>query len=89
MARATRAILSVLLALMTAAFATWALGATWTAIGGGEMSVHGWTALALGILGTFGLTWGLMALAFKSHREGWDDQVDNTFDPGRKDHDRR
>jgi hypothetical protein len=25
-----------------------------------------------------------MALAFKSHREGWDDQVDNTLDPGRE-----
>lgn len=85
MNRIARFSLVLLLSLMTAAFCTWALGATWTAIGGGEMSFHGWTALALGILGTFGLTWGLMALAFKSHREGWDDQVDNTFDPGRRD----
>jgi hypothetical protein len=23
-----------------------------------------------------------MALAFKSDREGWDDRVDNSFDPG-------
>jgi len=30
-----------------------------------------------------GLTWGLISLAFRSHREGWDDRVDNTFDPGR------
>ena len=37
----------------------------------------------------FGAAWTilyvLMALAFKSDREGWDDQVDNRFDPGRED----
>ena len=58
-------------------------GATWALIGGGAMSVHGWIALGLGVLGTLGLTWGLMTLAFRSSREGWDDAVDNTCDPGR------
>ena len=24
-----------------------------------------------------------MGLAFRSHREGWDDRVDNSLDPGR------
>jgi hypothetical protein len=81
----TRFLLLLLLSLMVAGFSTWALGATWQAIGGGEMSVHGWTALAIGILGTFGLAWGLMALAFRSHREGWDDRVNNSLDPGRPD----
>ena len=88
-AKLTRFLLLLLLSLMVAGFSTWLLGVTWEAIGGGEMSGHGWTALALGILGTFGLAWGLMSLAFRSHREGWDDRVNNTLDPGRPpDHDR-
>lgn len=75
--------LSLLLAALVAAAATWGVAALWTAIGGHDMSVHGWIALGVGLLGTGGLTWGLMALAFRSHREGWDDQVDNSLDPGR------
>lgn len=87
--RIMRFALLLLLSFMVAGVSTWALGATWKAIGGGEMSVHGWIALALGILGTSGLAWGLMALAFLSHREGWDDRVNNSLDPGRPpDHDR-
>jgi cation transporter-like permease len=87
--RIMRFALLLLLSFMVAGVSTWALGATWEAIGGGEMSVHGWIALALGILGTSGLAWGLMALAFLSHREGWDDRVNNSLDPGRPpDHDR-
>lgn len=78
-------VLTTLFALGLAALATGALGWFWVAIGGGPMSIHGWIAMGLGVLGTVGLTWLLMALAFKSHREGWDDQVDNTFDPGRED----
>jgi len=79
----TRFLLNLLLALLVAAVATWGLAAVWRAIGGGELTMHGWIALSLGILGTVGLAWVLMALAFKSDREGWDDRVDNTFDPGR------
>ncbi len=83
MSPARRLLLRTLLALTVSAVATWALGLFWTAIGGGDLPLHGWIAMALGITGTVGLAWGLMALAFKSHREGWDDQVDNTLDPGR------
>lgn len=79
----TRFLLNLLLALLVAAVATWGLAAVWRAIGGGDLTMHGWIALSLGILGTVGLAWVLMALAFKSDREGWDDRVDNTFDPGR------
>ncbi len=82
-----RFLLNLLLALLVAAVATWGLAAVWRAIGGGELSIHGWIAMSLGILGTVGLAWVLMALAFKSDREGWDDRVDNTFDPGREDGD--
>ncbi len=58
-----------------------ALGSTvgislfWRLIGGGELPVHGWIALFIGVFGTVALAWGLMALAFRSDREGWDDRV--------------
>ncbi len=81
--RIVRNTLLTLFALSVSAAATWGLGLFWTAIGGEDLPLHGWIAMALGITGTVGLAWGLMALAFKSHREGWDDQVDNTLDPGR------
>lgn len=80
-----RFLVRLLIACGFAAAATWALGWTWTAIGGGDLPIHGWIALSLGVLGTCGLAWGLMALAFRSDREGWDDRVDNSFDPGRDD----
>lgn len=72
-----------LIALALSAVATWGLGLFWVAIGGGDLPLHGWIAMALGVAGTVGLTWVLMALAFKSHREGWDERVDNSLDPGR------
>lgn len=72
-----------LVAVALSAVATWGLGLFWVAIGGGDLPLHGWIAMGLGVAGTVGLTWGLMALAFKSNREGWDDQVDNSLDPGR------
>lgn len=88
-ARLVRFALNLLLALAVAALATLAISWSWTAIGGGAMSVHGWIALLIGVLGTVGLAWGLTALAFKSAREGWDDRVDDARDPGRdQDHDK-
>ena len=88
MARRTlRLLLSLGLAGLIAAGATGGLGLFWTAIGGGAMSIHGWIAMALGILGTVGLAWALMSLAFRSHREGWDDRVDSRLDPGREEPD--
>jgi hypothetical protein len=50
----------------------------WGAIGGGAMPVHGVVALSLGVAGTIALAWVLMALAFKSDRDGWDDRADRT-----------
>ena len=78
-----RALLSVALACLIAGAATWGLAAFWIAIGGGPLSIHGWIAMGLGILGTIGLSWALMSLAFRSDRDGWDDRVDNSLDPGR------
>lgn len=80
-----RHLIAVSFAVALAVAATAGLGLFWEAIGGGELPLHGWIAMGLGVLGTVGLAWVLMALAFKSHREGWDDRVDNTLDPGRED----
>ena len=81
--RAGRFLLALGLAVVIAAVATLALAGYWRLIGGGPMSVHGWIAMGLGVLCTVGLAWVLMSLAFRSDREGWDDQVDNRLDPGR------
>ena len=88
MPRPLRLFLNLLIAVAIAAASTLGVSWFWRAIGGGPLPLHGWIALSLGILGTVVLAWVLMALAFKSDREGWDDRVDNTHDPGRDD-DRR
>jgi hypothetical protein len=84
MSRLPRLLIAALGAVATAAACTLALGWFWRAIGGGAMGFHGWTALAIGISGTLALAWALMSLAFRSHRDGWDDRVDNSLDPGRE-----
>ena len=76
-----RFVRNLLIALGVAVAATLAINAAWNALGGADLTVHGWIALVLCISGTIGLAWGLMALAFKSSREGWDDRVDNSLDP--------
>lgn len=86
LSRVVRFLLALLLSMLVAAGATLALNLVWVRVlGGGEMSIHGWIALGLGLFGTCGLAWLLMSLAFKSSREGWDDRVDNSLDPGRDD----
>jgi len=77
-----RLIRNLLVAAGVALASTLGLAAAWEAIGGGDLPLHGWIALVLAVVGTVGLAWGLMALAFKSSREGWDDRVDNSLDPG-------
>ena len=47
----------------------------WTSMEGVEMSAHGWVAMILGIIFTFGLGVGLMALVFISNKRGYDDEV--------------
>ena len=81
--RAGRFLLALGLAVVIAAVAVLGLAGYWRLIGGGPMSVHGWIAMGVGVLGTMGLSWLLMSLAFRSDREGWDDRVDNRLDPGR------
>lgn len=71
---ARRLLLRVLAVIGVAGLATAAVSLAWTAIGGGSLGLHGLIALSLGVTGTVALTWALMALAFKSSREGWDDR---------------
>lgn len=78
---ARRLLLRLLWVLGVAALATVAVSLAWIAIGGGPLGLHGLIALSLGVLGTVGLTWALMALAFKSSREGWDDRPDDPDKP--------
>lgn len=68
--RAGRFLLALGLAIIIAGAATLGLAAYWRLIGGGAMSVHGWIAMGLGVLGTVGLAALLMSLAFRSDREG-------------------
>ena len=77
-----RFVRNLVIAVVVAVGATSGINAAWNAMGGADLTTHGWIALALCISGTVGLAWGLMALAFKSSREGWDDRVDNSLDPG-------
>jgi len=74
-------LLKLFLLVGVATLATVAVSLAWSAIGGGPLGVHGLIALSLGVTGTVGLTWALMALAFKSSREGWDDRPDDPDKP--------
>jgi hypothetical protein len=85
--RVLRLFRNLFIAAVVSAAATGAISLFWKLIGGGDLPMHGWIALSLGVLGTVVLAWVLMGLAFKSSREGWDDRVDNTLDPGRDDKD--
>jgi len=38
----------------------------------GQISIHGWIALSIGVLATVVLSWVLMGLMFRSDRDGWD-----------------
>jgi hypothetical protein len=73
-----RVLRRLLIVVVVAVLGTAGIGLAWTAIGGGALPLHGWIALSLGVLGTVALTWGLMALAFRSDREGWDQRADRT-----------
>jgi hypothetical protein len=64
----------LLLALMAMlAFALWGFLTAWKAAGNAPMSIHGYVAMALGVVLSLALGGGLMALAFYSSRRGYDD----------------
>ena len=49
----------------------------WHAGEGAALGSNGWTALALGVIATFGVGAGLMWLVFYSSRKGYDDRSRN------------
>ncbi|MEO1018301.1 MAG: hypothetical protein AAFY56_11480 [Pseudomonadota bacterium] len=55
-------------ALFMAAYIWWQLSSV-------TISMHGKAALALGVVGTFGLGVGLMRLTYWSHSKGYDEQA--------------
>lgn len=61
--------------------ATVGVSLAWTAIGGGPLGIHGLIAMSLGIAGTAALAWALMALAFRSSRDGWDERSAGPSEP--------
>ena len=65
--------IAVLLGLLigSAVFGYWIWMDLWEV----EISWHGWVALSLGVLMTFLVGAGLMALVFFSHRRGYDDRA--------------
>lgn len=77
---ARRLLVRLLVVVGVAAVSTGAVSLAWTAIGGGSLGLHGIIALSLGIGGTAALAWVLMALAFRSSREGWDERSADPVD---------
>jgi hypothetical protein len=86
------AALIVALAGILAAVAWWAISSV-TAVGGFQMPLIGWLAMIFGVLFAVGIGVGLMALAFHSHRRGYDGPPSAGFgfppmEDGRPDRDR-
>lgn len=69
----------LIVAVLTAA-AIFGVAGFWNLIGGDNLTVNGWIAVSLGVFFTFALTWGLMSLAFRSAREGFDQRAGDVSD---------
>ena len=67
-------IIGALMAILLGA-GIWA-GWIWLSLGDAAISIHGYIALALGVIGSLVVGCGLMALVFISARGGYDDQVE-------------
>jgi uncharacterized membrane protein len=71
------AVTAVILALALVAIGVYA----WRTLGASELTVHGYIALVLGVVGTIGLGVGLMVLVFYSNRYGYDERVGGGDEP--------
>ena len=60
------------LLLILAVAASWAIYA-WISVGDVSMSIHGWIAMALGVVFSLIVGVGLMGLVFYSARQGYDE----------------
>jgi hypothetical protein len=61
------------------ALSVWFAAAAWTRLGGDEIPLYGYVAIAGGVLFSLLVGGGLMALVFYSSRHGYDDGA-NRFD---------
>ena len=52
----------------------------WQMLGSISLSIHGWLAIIVGVVGSFLLGGGLMALSFHSAKSGYDAKVAE-YDP--------
>jgi hypothetical protein len=68
-----RTTLVILVLLLLLALAVSLALDAWVSLGDVEMSVHGYIAMALGIIFSLALGFGLMGLMFYSSRHGYDD----------------
>jgi hypothetical protein len=55
------------------AAAIWFMGAAWSHLAGDPIPTYGWFAIGGGVLLSFAVGGGLMALVFYSNRHGYDD----------------
>jgi len=60
------------------AFAIWFAAAAWQRLGGDEIPLYGYVAIAGGVLFSLLIGGGLMALAFYSSRHGYDDNANRS-----------
>jgi len=60
------------------AFAIWFAAVAWQHLGGDEIPVYGYVAIAGGVLFSLLVSGGLMALAFYSSRHGYDDNANRS-----------
>ncbi len=66
---------AVVIALAAVSAVAIVIGAFWNELGASQISVAGWLALIFGVVITFALGCGLMALMFVSSRRGYDDRI--------------
>ena len=57
------------------ALAVWFAGTAWVHLGGDDIPLYGWFAIAGGVLVSLGVGGGMMALVFYSSRHGYDDDA--------------
>ncbi len=66
------AVIAIVILLGLLGWAAWYAFVAWTAMSGVQMSPLGWFFMAMGVIVTFGLGAGLMALVFYSSRNDID-----------------